>query len=298
MNNRKAQLSPSDSSQWFIEANNEQKISIFLVDDQKTIIQMLKSFLASEPDLEIIGSSRDSQTALQQIKELSPNIAIIDIEMPGLDGLAMTQIIQESFSNTKVLVLSSHDQVDYIKKALKVGAKGYLLKHTPRDELVYAIRFIQKGYLQLGPGLYEKLESEELVASSKLATNSALVDNVSKQTSQIEPYWTATTQQQLDNLPTVWSRGIIYLITIFTAVVLPWAMLSKVDVIASARGKLEPKGKTIRLDAPSSLRRWRDRSRPFFRSRTTSQRRQRKYDTSFVSGSSSQVASQRTNQWL
>ncbi|AFZ36750.1 response regulator receiver protein [Stanieria cyanosphaera PCC 7437] len=253
MNNAKTSLSDSDSSQWLIkQENNQNKIRIFLVDDQNSILQMLDHFLSSEPDLQVIGSSKNSQSALKQIEALSPDIAIIDIEMPGLNGLAMTGMIHEHFTQTKVLVLSSYDQTEYIQQALKAGAKGYLLKNTPRDELVYAVRFIHKGYLQLGPGLYEKLESERIVSESKLASNSVLAQDASEQPSKIDPYWTATTQQKLDSLPAVWSRAIIYLMTIFAAVILPWAMLSQVDVIASARGKLEPKGKTVRLDAPVS----------------------------------------------
>ena len=162
MNNSKTNLFLSDSESLVErEPVNQSKIRILIVDDQKTILQILSNFLESEPDLELIGSNQDSQTALQQIEKLHPDIVIIDIEMPGLDGLAMTQMIQERSRATKVLILSGYDQKAYIQKALQAGAKGYLLKNTPRQELVEAIRFIHKGYLQLGPGLHEKLKSEQ-----------------------------------------------------------------------------------------------------------------------------------------
>lgn len=185
-NNSKTNLSLSDSESLIDrEPSNQSKIRIFLVDDQKTILQMLSHFLESEPDLEVIGSSQDSQTALQQIEKLHPELAIIDIEMPGLDGLAMTRIIQQRFAATKVLILSSYERTAYIQKALEAGAKGYLLKNTPREELVDAIRFIHKGYLQLGPGLYEKLESEQLTSESELIPDFVLAQDLSAQPSKI-----------------------------------------------------------------------------------------------------------------
>lgn len=168
MNNSKTNLSLSDSeSSVDRESSNQSKIRIFLVDDQKTILQILSDFLEFEPDLELSGSNQDSQTALQQIEKYHPDIAIIDMEMPEINGLAMTQIIQQRFPDIKVLILSNHDGTDYIQKALKAGAKGYLLKNSSREEFVSAIRFIQKGYLLLGPRFHEKLlKSEELTSPS------------------------------------------------------------------------------------------------------------------------------------
>jgi HlyD family secretion protein len=134
------------------------KIRILIVDDQNFVRMMLQYSLESQLDLEVVGTAHSGQDAFDQIEQLHPNIALVDIEMPGLNGLTITRTISEKYAQTKVLVLSSHDDDSYIRDALQAGAKGYLLKDTPPEELAHAIRFVQKGYLQLGPGLFEKLE--------------------------------------------------------------------------------------------------------------------------------------------
>lgn len=134
------------------------KIRILIVDDQNFVRMMLQYCLESQLDLEVVGTAHSGQDAFEKIEKLHPNIALVDIEMPGMDGLTITHTISEKYSKTKVLVLSSYDDDSYIRDALQAGAKGYLLKNTPPEELAHAIRFVQKGYLQLGPGLFEKLE--------------------------------------------------------------------------------------------------------------------------------------------
>jgi hemolysin D len=226
------------------ERQIQNSIRILLVDDLETVRQMLRLSLESEPDIDIVGSAADGSSALEAIEKLYPDLALVDIEMPGMDGLTVAEKVCSRFSQTKVLIFSSYDDVNYIKKALAVGAKGYLLKSTPTEELLHAIRYIHKGYLQLGPGLFEKLESETLTEGDRL---NAAKENVA---TTIDPDWSDSTQEYLDVLPRVWTRGLLYAIVIFTAIILPWATLSKVDVIGKATGRLEPKGKTIRLDAP------------------------------------------------
>lgn len=240
----------ADSDVLTIPNSHTSKIRILLVDDQKMMRETLRLWLESEPNLEIVGSVADGPTALKQVEILHPDIAIVDIEMPDMDGLTVAQIICQRFSETKVLILSSYDDVGYIKKALAVGAKGYLLKNTPPKELIQAIEFVRKGYLQLGPHLFEKLESEistiEPIEPQADLTNPP--ETLSLQSSDRD--WSDVTQENIDALPQVWMRGLLYLIILFTAVVLPWATSARIDVIGSARGRLEPKGKTVRLDAP------------------------------------------------
>jgi HlyD family secretion protein len=226
------------------------KIRILLVDDLEMVRQTLSLWLESEPNMEIVDSVADGQTALKQVEILHPDIAIVDIEMSDMDGLTVAQIICQRFRETKVLIFSSYDDVSYIKKALAVGAKGYLLKNTPPEELIHAIEFVHKGYLQLGPKLFEKLESEISTTDSIEPQAQLTKPSPTLSLQFAEPDWSDATQENIDSLPQVWTRGLLYLIVLFTAVILPWAMLAKVDVIASARGRLEPKGKTVRLDAP------------------------------------------------
>ncbi len=243
-------------------------IRILLVDDQTTIRQIWQSYLEKETGLEIVGSATNGTMALEWIETLHPNIALVDIEMPGIDGIETTRRIRDHFPSTEVLVLSSHDREDYIRQALDAGAKGYLLKNTPAAELIHAIRFIHKGYLHLGPGLFEKLENRLATASSQnggaIAAHpgigvivpapsdetTALIQPASP--SMAEQSWTFATQELMDALPHVWSRGLLYVLLILVATVLPWAMFSKVDETGSARGQLVPKAYTLDIAAPTA----------------------------------------------
>jgi HlyD family secretion protein len=222
---------------------------------------MLQLSLEPELDLEIVGSAEDGQTALKEIEKRHPDVALIDIEMPGIDGLTITQMICQRFAGTKVLILSSYDKQQYINNALQSGAKGYLLKDTPSEEIANAIRSVYKGYVQLGPGLFEKCvgngngHGETVMLPN---ANNGNHERTLPPTTQLQlsespiDSWSASTKELLDTLPQVWTRGLLYLLVVFVAIALPWAMLSKVDVTSSARGRLEPKGKTIRLDAETA----------------------------------------------
>lgn len=131
-------------------------IKVLIVDDQKTVQEILKSYLEPESSLEIVGCANNGQEALDLVKAYRPNIVLMDIEMPVLDGLTATKIISEHFINTNVLIISVHNEDTYLNTALKVGAKGYLKKNTPAKELINAIYSACKGYFQLGPGLLEQ----------------------------------------------------------------------------------------------------------------------------------------------
>ena len=132
-------------------------IRLLVADDQNLIRHALQVYLETEKDLEVVGSAQDGNTTLEQIEALNPDVVLLDIEMPGMNGLNTTQIICQKFPKTKVLVLSSHDDEYYINQALKMGAKGYLLKNTAAEDLANVIRSVHKGYFQLGPGLSDKL---------------------------------------------------------------------------------------------------------------------------------------------
>lgn len=132
-------------------------ISVLIVDDQSFVQEMLKTYLSSDPTIQVVGSASSGQAAIAQIEALRPNIAIMDIEMPGLDGLSTCKAIAKRFPDTKVLVLSTHDDIEYLNRALLVGVKGYLHKATPPAELINAVHSIHKGYFQLGPGMQEQV---------------------------------------------------------------------------------------------------------------------------------------------
>ncbi len=137
-------------------------IHVLLVDDQSLIRQGLKALLELETDLQVVGEAENGQTAIQLIETLQatsrlPDVVLMDVRMPVMDGVAATREITKRFAGTKILVLTTFDDDEYVAAALRYGAMGYLLKDTPSEELAAAIRAIHKGYTQLAPGLVEKI---------------------------------------------------------------------------------------------------------------------------------------------
>ncbi|WNZ25781.1 response regulator transcription factor [Leptolyngbya sp. NK1-12] len=152
--------------------NSTSPIRLLLVDDQTLISQGLKAMLELEADLQVVGIANDGSVAVEQVAALQPDLVLMDVRMPVMDGRAATRAISQQFPAVKVLVLSTFDDDQYITDSIRAGAKGYLLKDMPIDELVQAIRLAHRGYTQMAPGLMEKLmshSSEVQTASSKPA---------------------------------------------------------------------------------------------------------------------------------
>ncbi|OLP15970.1 DNA-binding response regulator [Leptolyngbya sp. 'hensonii'] len=132
-------------------------IRVLIVDDQNLIRRALRLLLADERSLEVVGEADTGEAAIAQVEALRPDVVLMDILMPGMDGVEATREIGQRFPETRILVLSIDDDDEYIAQALKYGAAGYLLKNTPPEELALAIQTVYKGYTQLGPGLGRKL---------------------------------------------------------------------------------------------------------------------------------------------
>ena len=132
-------------------------IRLLLVDDQNLIRRGLRALLKTDPDLEIIGEAENGRDAIDLVGTLQPDVVLMDIRMPILDGVEATRAICQQFPLTKVLVLTTFDDREYVTQALQAGAVGYLLKDTPFEELTQAIRLVEKGYTQLSPGLASKV---------------------------------------------------------------------------------------------------------------------------------------------
>jgi DNA-binding NarL/FixJ family response regulator len=147
------------------------KIRLLLVDDQMIIRQGLRSLLEAKPDLEVVGEAENGQQAIAQVATLQPDVVLMDVRMPVMDGVAATRAICQQFSVTKVLVLTTFDDDDYVKQAMQLGARGYLLKDTHSDDLAIAIRAVHKGYTQMGPGLMEKAIAPTFPSTPPLPTH-------------------------------------------------------------------------------------------------------------------------------
>ncbi|MEO0948710.1 MAG: response regulator transcription factor, partial [Cyanobacteria bacterium J06641_5] len=135
-------------------------IRLLLVDDQELIRRGLRALLSIDPNLEVIGEAGNGQEAVSLVAQLSPDVILMDIRMPVMDGVAGTDEISRQFPQTKVLILTTFDDRDYVTRALQAGASGYLLKDTPFEELAQAIDLVHKGYTQIGPGLVTKVLSQ------------------------------------------------------------------------------------------------------------------------------------------
>lgn len=140
-------------------------ITVVIADDQLTIRQSLQIQLASAKDIQVIGYADNGITAIKKVAELLPDVIIIDLEMPDMDGITAITQISDRFPQTKSLVFSSHDERQYINQAIIAGAKGYLLKDTATKDLIEAIRQVDRGYFQLGSGLLDKLSLSSTQAS-------------------------------------------------------------------------------------------------------------------------------------
>ena len=132
-------------------------IRLLLVDDQSIIRQGIKSLLESQADFDVIGEAENGQQAINQIEALQPDLVLMDVRMPIMDGVAATQIIAKKFPQIKILILTTFDDDEYVSQAIRFGAKGYLLKDTPMEPLANAIRLVYAGHTHLGPGLIEKV---------------------------------------------------------------------------------------------------------------------------------------------
>ena len=150
-------------------------IRILIVDDQSLVSQGLKAILSLESDLEVVGIAENGEEAIAKVENLKPDIVLMDVRMPVMNGSTATRIICKQFPHIKVLVLSTYDDDIDVREAIKAGAKGYLLKDMPSEELVNAIRCISRGYSQLASGILERLVKETAVQlKPQESVNSAL----------------------------------------------------------------------------------------------------------------------------
>ena len=148
-------------------------IRILIVDDQSIVREGLASLLEAQSDLEIVGEAENGKVAVERSLILKPDVILMDIRMPVMDGVAAIRQLRQQAPEIKILVLTTFDDDEYVSQAMASGAKGYLLKDTPSTELAQAIRAVNQGYSQLGPGLLEKA----LVSNSEISETKILEFN-------------------------------------------------------------------------------------------------------------------------
>ncbi len=139
------------------ELEREGKLKVVLADDHTLVRQGIETLLSGNESLEIVGQAGNGYKALELIEEHEPDIAIIDISMPRLNGLEATRKLKEKGLSTDVIFLSMYDDDSYIRRAIKTGASGYLLKEDAIDELEEAIESVRKGYYYMSPPILTSL---------------------------------------------------------------------------------------------------------------------------------------------
>lgn len=131
--------------------------TVLLVDDQALLRMGFRLVIESEPDLEVVGEASDGAVALDQVQALAPDVVVMDVRMPGMDGIEATRRIAERFPASRVLVLTTFDVDEYAFAALRSGASGFLVKSAGPEELVDAIRVVDSGSSVVAPRLVRRM---------------------------------------------------------------------------------------------------------------------------------------------
>jgi two-component system response regulator NreC len=126
-------------------------IRILLADDHTILRAGLKMMLNAQPDMEVVGEAQDGRQALQEAQRLQPDIILMDITMPDINGIEATKQLKRLLPDVKVLILTMHEHEEYVFQALRAGASGYMLKEAADTDLISALRIIQSGQFYLSP---------------------------------------------------------------------------------------------------------------------------------------------------
>jgi len=132
-----------------LEKTSDRPARLVVVDDHDLVRAGLKAMLSAEPDFEVVGEASDGQAALEVCRRENPDLMLMDVRMPRMDGLAATRAIKQRYPKTSVLILTVHENQEYMLEAIRAGASGYVLKDSPREQLTTAIRKVLDGEVSL-----------------------------------------------------------------------------------------------------------------------------------------------------
>lgn len=135
-------------------------IRVLAVDDHPIVLQGVRSLLAAEPGIDLVGFAADGVEALALVRSLAPDVVLMDLVMPNMDGIEATEEIKRTFPDVKVLVLTSYAEDEKVLPAIRAGVAGYLLKDIPLDDLVRAIREVHSGHPAMHPLVARRIMQE------------------------------------------------------------------------------------------------------------------------------------------
>ena len=153
---------------------------VLLADDHEIFVEGLAALLSHEAELEVIGTVTNAQHAVQQVRETSPDVVIMDLSMPDMSGIEATQLIMTERPSTKVLCLSMHADRGFVMGALDAGAAGYVLKDTAKQELLIAIRAVAADQVYLSPAV-----AGLVVNAAKSSTSTPRLDKLTERECQV-----------------------------------------------------------------------------------------------------------------
>src|SRR4051812_43027409 len=140
------------------------KIKVLLADDHNIVRQGFRSLLAPQADIEIVGEANDGREAVHMAEKLRPDVIVMDIVMPLMNGLEATRQILKQRSKTRILILSSYSDSEYVQRFIELGATGYLVKHTAANDLLKAIRDAHAGKSYFSPAIAKALHAYSMEA--------------------------------------------------------------------------------------------------------------------------------------
>lgn len=152
-------------------------IRILIVDDQNIVREGIKILLEQVTEVKVVGAAEDGNTALHKIENLKPDIVLLDIDMPGIDGLTVADKIRDRFPQVKIIMLSGYENEEYVRQATKLGAKGYLLKSASSKQLEWSIKLVNQGYSAIKSELLEQQLSQDAENDNNLKFASDLKFN-------------------------------------------------------------------------------------------------------------------------
>ncbi len=135
-------------------------INVLICDDQVIVSEGLQLILESDPDIKVVGIASDGAQAIEMLPQVQPNLVLMDLKMPGMNGVQATYAINRDYPDIPVLVLTTFDADEWVFDAIRSGARGYLLKDTPRDRLLEAVKDTVAGKTHIDPSIAGKLLSE------------------------------------------------------------------------------------------------------------------------------------------
>ncbi len=152
-------------------------IRVALADDQALVRRGFRLILEAEPDMEVVAEAEDGRQAIDAVRRHRPAVVLMDIQMPGLDGLEATRRILAEAGDSRVLILTTFERDDYVFEALQLGASGFLLKTAPPEELIAAVRVVARGEALLSPSVTRRV-IQEVTRQQRRARRSADLDRL------------------------------------------------------------------------------------------------------------------------